>query len=289
MAGRRRGVAIAAAAGAGIAGAVLGLSDSLFSQLAAGAVLALAVAFPSATIGRSRALAGAGALLLVAAALAAHLVAGRFAPLCELGGDGARLSALAAIVIAAAAIWALARRPLAAERASPVAPLCALAAAAAIGIGGALADPEGSCTAPTRAVEPYAGVLHGRGELWEAAWEAGLERPLAGAGADSYVFATAALQEGGNALYAHDLPLELFAELGILGLAAAIALYVAVGATLLRARRSPALWLAGPAVAGFMLANLIDFPWHLAGAGAIWALALGALIAAGYRSEPANG
>ena len=30
-----------------------------------------------------------------------------------------------------------------------------------------------------------------------------------------------------------------------------------------------------------MLANLIDFPWHLAGAGAVWALALGAVLGAG--------
>ena len=290
MTGRCRALALAAAGGAAIAGAVLGLSDSLYVQLAAAAMLALAVAFPGATVGQSRALAATAALLVVAATVTAHLVAGRFAPLCELGGDGERLAALAAILIAAPAIWALARRRLAAERGSPLAPICALAAAAAIAVGGALADPEGSCTAPTRAVEPYAGVLHGRGVLWEAAWEAGLDRPVVGAGADSYVFATARLREGEHALYAHDLPLELFAELGALGLAAAFALYLTTGAALARSRGSRALWLAGPAVVAFLLANLVDFPWHLAGAGAVWALALGAVIAAGYRSpEPSNG
>ena len=98
------------------------------------------------------------------------------------------------------------------------------------------------------------------------------------------------IQEGDRVLYAHDLPLELWAELGIAGAAVALALYAAVGAALARARRSPALWLAGPAVAAFMLANLVDFPWHLAGAGAVWALALGILIAAGRpgRSGPSR-
>ena len=28
-----------------------------------------------------------------------------------------------------------------------------------------------------------------------------------------------------------------------------------------------------------MLANLVDFPWHLAGAGAVWALAMGPILA----------
>ena len=284
MAGRSRALALAAACGAAIAGAVLGLSDSLFAELAAAAVLALAVAFPGPAIGRSRAPAVAASLLVVAAAIAAHLVAGRFAPLCELGGDGERLSALGAIVLAGPAIWALARRSLGAERSSVLGPVCVLAAAAALAIGGAVADPEGSCSAPTRAIEPYAGVLHGRDVQWEAAYEAAIDRPVGGSGADTYGLASVAYQEGGHVLYAHDLPLELWAELGIAGLLGAIALYAAAGAALVRARRSPALWLAGPAVAGFMLANLVDFPWHLAGAGAVWALALGVLISAGGRA-----
>ena len=30
-----------------------------------------------------------------------------------------------------------------------------------------------------------------------------------------------------------------------------------------------------------MLANLVDFPWHLAGAGVVWALALGRCLVPG--------
>ena len=284
MAGRSRALALAAAGGAAIAGAVIALSDSLFCQLAGLAVLALAVTFPGATIGRARVVAAGAALLIAAAAFGAHLVAGRFAPPCDFGGDGARLATLAAIVIAAPAAWALGRRSLAAERASPLRPIAALAAAAALAMGGTVADPEGPCSAPTKAVEPYAGVLHGRPVLWEAAYKAALDRPVGGSGADTYGLASAPYQEGEDVLYAHNLPLELWAELGLAGAAAAIALYAAVGAALTHARRRSAFWLAGPAVAAFMLANLVDFPWHLAGAGAVWALALGVLIAAGRSS-----
>ncbi|HEX9417137.1 MAG TPA: hypothetical protein VF895_10570, partial [Gaiellaceae bacterium] len=80
--------------------------------------------------------------------------------------------------------------------------------------------------------------------------------------------------------FAHDLPLELGVELGILGLLLGIALYVAAGRALWRTRGSPALWLLGPAVAAFLLSNLVDWPWHLAGAGAVFALALGSLESA---------
>jgi hypothetical protein len=285
MCGRSRALALAAAAVAAIAGAVIALSDSLFCQLAGLAVLTMAVTFPGATIGRPRAIAAAAALLVAAAALGAHLVAGRFAPPCEFGGDGARLATLAMIVIAAPAAWALGRRSLATERVSPLGPIAVLAAAAALAIGGAIADPEGSCSAPTKAVEPYAGVLHGRPVLWKAAYKAALDRPLGGSGADTYGLASAPYQKGEQVLYAHNLPLELWAELGLAGAAAAIALYAGAGVAVARARRSPAFWLAGPAVAAFMLANLVDFPWHLAGAGAVWALALGVLIAAGRSSE----
>jgi hypothetical protein len=281
MCGRSRRLALAAAAGIAIASAVIALSDSLFCELAGAGLLAVAVAFPAATIHRSRAIAVGAALLAIATALGAHLVAGRYTPPCEIGGDGARLAALAAIVIAAPAVWALARRALLAEGTSPFGPLIVLAAAIAIAIGGAVADPEGSCSAPTEGVEPYAGVLHGRIALWDAAYHAALDHPVAGSGADTYGLASSPYQEGDHVLYAHDLPLELWTELGVAGAALAIALYLAVGSALARARRPDVLWLAGTAVAAFMLANLIDFPWHLAGAGAVWALALGVVIGVG--------
>jgi hypothetical protein len=41
-----------------------------------------------------------------------------------------------------------------------------------------------------------------------------------------------------------------------------------------------ATWLLGPAVAAFLVANLVDWTWHLAGASAVFALALGGLLGA---------
>ena len=43
-------------------------------------------------------------------------------------------------------------------------------------------------------------------------------------------------------------------------------------------RATLAAWLLGPALALFMLSNADDWTWHLAGAGAIFALALGGLL-----------
>lgn len=45
------------------------------------------------------------------------------------------------------------------------------------------------------------------------------------------------------------------------------------------ARTNGAAWLLAPAVAAFPLANVLDWPWALTGAGALWALALGGLLA----------
>ena len=65
------------------------------------------------------------------------------------------------------------------------------------------------------------------------------------------------------------------------GLVLALALYAASGRALWRARRrdGPAFWLLGPPAAAFLAANLVDWPWHFAGSGAVWAAALGAILA----------
>jgi hypothetical protein len=43
--------------------------------------------------------------------------------------------------------------------------------------------------------------------------------------------------------------------------------------------------VAVPALA-FLVANLVDWPWHVAGMGAIWSTAAAALIAAGRAGPP---
>ncbi|MEA2479332.1 MAG: hypothetical protein QOJ07_1254, partial [Thermoleophilaceae bacterium] len=103
------------------------------------------------------------------------------------------------------------------------------------------------------------------------------DRPLAGTGADAFLAGSARHQNGATVLFAHDLPLELAAELGIAGLVLCAALYAAACRSLWRARRAVAGWLLGPAAAAFLVSSLVDWPWHLAGAGAVWALAIGGI------------
>jgi O-antigen ligase len=145
-----------------------------------------------------------------------------------------------------------------------------LAAGAAVALAaGALAFGPGD--------GPASGFLHGREDTWGAAAETFADRPLHGAGADAFLAASARHQDGAAILFAHDLPLEFAAELGIAGALLALALYGATAWLVWQRRRTRAAWLFGPAALAFPLANLLDWPWHLAGNGAIWALACGAL------------
>jgi hypothetical protein len=128
------------------------------------------------------------------------------------------------------------------------------------------------------------GFWHGRLHTWRATIDTIRDRPLAGAGADAFLVASARHQQDGPVRFAHDLPLELTAELGVPGGVLALALYAATAAALWRARRTRAAWLFGPAAAAFLGASLLDWPWHLAGSGAVWAAALGAI--AGAASAP---
>ncbi|HYQ13677.1 MAG TPA: hypothetical protein VEP94_09570, partial [Solirubrobacterales bacterium] len=49
-------------------------------------------------------------------------------------------------------------------------------------------------------------------------------------------------------------------------------------------RRAAAAWVLGPAVIAFLVANLFDWPWHVPASGAVFAIALGALV--GCRGQP---
>jgi hypothetical protein len=61
---------------------------------------------------------------------------------------------------------------------------------------------------------------------------------------------------------------------------------VSAGAAVWRARASRAAWLLGPGALAFLASGLLDWPWHLAGSGAVWAASLGALV--GAASAPAT-
>jgi O-antigen ligase len=128
-------------------------------------------------------------------------------------------------------------------------------------------------------------LLHGRLRIWGEAIETFADRPLYGGGADSYLFASSEHQGPRAVYYAHDLPLEFAAELGIAGLLLALALYWTAGRALWRSRAGPGAWLLLPAAIAFLAANLVDWPWHLPGLGAVWALALGATLGASSATQ----
>jgi O-Antigen ligase len=128
-----------------------------------------------------------------------------------------------------------------------------------------------------------ADLLHGRTREWDAAIRTWLDRPLLGAGSGAYYQASLPHQGSSATLYAHDLPLELAAELGACGLLLGIALYIASASIVLRASDSLALELLGVTVVVFLVSNLLDWTWHLAGLGALWAACLGGLM--GCRSK----
>jgi O-antigen ligase len=137
----------------------------------------------------------------------------------------------------------------------------------------------------TPAIRLRSDLLHGRAHEWEAALQTWLHRPLLGAGGGAYYEASLPYQGSAATLYAHDLPLELAAELGVLGLLMGVALYVACGWTIATASDSTALTLLGATVVAFLASNLVDWTWHLAGLGALWAACAGGLAGCGRRAH----
>jgi O-antigen ligase len=129
------------------------------------------------------------------------------------------------------------------------------------------------------------GFGHGRISYWHAAVDAWTQRPLLGSGAGTFYQASVAYQQNHDMTsFAHNLPLELAAELGIPGFLLGLALYATSALELKRAVRFPDAWLLAPTAACFLLANLVDWPWHLAGLGAMWAAAIGALASTRSRA-----
>ena len=254
---RSRPVAGAAAAAMACAGGVLVLAESRTA-------LALAVAVAGWALVRPHP--GAGRRGMAAAIGVAVAAGGAMAVAARLGTGPAQLALDLAVVALLGASWPALRPRGGGGRPAPRRALAGVAAAAVA--AGLLAFGTGG------------DLLHGRGSTWEAAIETFAERPLHGAGADSFLSASVPHQDGRGIAFAHDLPLEIAAELGIPGLLLVLALYGAAALLLWRARRTRAVWLLGPAVAAFLLAGLVDWPWHLAGAGAVWALAAGAVAGA---------
>jgi O-antigen ligase len=269
--------------GAVLAGTIALSGGRLELALAAGVVVC-AVIWPRQTVGARRTVSAAAALLLLGAGVAVRAVAGGHVAPHDVAGGGRRLALLVAVVCASAVIWPLlraaagrvpadGRRNL--RRASGW--LAVLASAGALMVVATL--PAG-----TSVHVRSGGFLHGRSAQWHAAWRSFLDRPVLGAGAEAYLAASARYQGRAPVLYAHDLPLQNAAELGVGGIVATLLLYVTAIAACVRARGRPGAWLVVPAVAAFLAANLVDWEWYLPLAGAAWALALGAVVVLPVRA-----
>lgn len=264
---RSRAPVAGAAAGATVlAGAVLGLADNRLAMALAAAVLLVLMLRPSAPPRARAAAVGASVLgvsggLLAALALGAHV-------------------GLALLAVAAGIAWPMARRG------RPLLPRGWLAAAALSTTVLAVAAVAVSASDPPRRSTVAAeraratDLLHGRGEQWRAAVQTWLDRPVLGAGADAYYVASIRHQRVDQSLFAHDLPLELGAELGVLGLLLGVGLYFCAALSVARAWHTTTMLLLGPLVVAFLVSNLLDWTWHLAGLGSIWAAAAGALTGA---------
>jgi O-Antigen ligase len=270
-------VALPAALGASLAGAVLGCADSRLDVLLAAAVAAVLLVWPPRARDRSQLIAALA--LIVLAGIGGHLLLGEHIRRGASGSAG-RLALVGGLCLGLAAVWPVVRRFALGRRLPRAIVVTVVVGAATVAAVGILSA-AGSGGSPSRG-----GLAHGRTQEWKAAFETWLDRPVAGAGSGAYYQASLVHQGPSPTLYAHDLPLELAAELGALGLVLGLGLYASSILMLVRDRARLAVQLLGPAVAVFLIANLVDWPWHLAGLGAAWACALGGCLAAPLGPDP---
>lgn len=280
--GVRARIKLAAAAALGTAGAVLGLSNSRLGLAMALVVLAGCVVAAPSALGAPRLRVLRGVALVVLAGVVARVALGGVVRAGS-GSEDWRVGIVIAICVLSPLVWTMLNRPV--ERASRTSfAFGAGALLAAVCVAISLA-PGASERAPVagkfQAHSVHRDALHGRGQIWSAGLDAFARRPLQGYGAGAFLTATADLQHPVITAYGHDLPLEFGVELGVAGALLGLALYVLVARAWWRARATPQAWLLVLPALVFLTANLVDWPWHIAGIGAVWAAATGALIAAG--------
>jgi O-antigen ligase len=282
---RRRAVAAAGA----LAAWLLVTTVALTANRTGIGLSALAVTTCVALAPRARVVGPVALAMIVAATASALIVHGDLAR----AGDAARvLAPLPVVIVLGAALWTDGSRPSAWGRGRATALVATAGILATTGV--VLGDRGSPCGA---------NPSHGRVGIWHAALATAAERPAQGYGAGTFLAATRAHQLEQRPVptrFAHDLGLQEWVELGIAGLLAVLAWYAAVAWTLAlelwprhpRGRAAQgagapvngAVWLLAPAVAAFPLANLLDWPWALTGTGALWALAVGGLLA-GRRAD----
>lgn len=273
---RADALAALAAAGAAVAGSVLALAGSRV-ELAIAASVVVACALGARVVGRRATMVLATAALAASAGGVADAIAGGYTEPYVTGGAAPRLAGLAGVLIAAALLWTIQRRALDAAATGRQSARAVAALAVSVPLAASLAAAALTPDSGPQA-EPVSGFTHGRTAQWRAAVDTAADRPLEGSGALSFGVASIPYQEPPPVRFAHNLPLEEWAELGAGGALLALVLYLG-SAGLVWSRRRSAAWLLGPAVLAFLVANLFDWPWHVPASAAVFAVALGALAA----------
>jgi O-antigen ligase len=128
---------------------------------------------------------------------------------------------------------------------------------------------------------------NGRQQSIRVAWEVGKERPVAGHGAGSFEYLW--YEERPTELVirdAHSLYAEMFAELGIVGLALLLGVLVVPMVAAIRARRVRGVPAATAAFVTWAAASALDWHWEMVGLTLTAFLAGGVALLAGERALP---
>jgi hypothetical protein len=283
---RCRGVWVPAlaAGGVAVAGSILALAGSRV-ELAIAALVVVAYAVGARAVGARTTTVLAAAALAATTGGAADAIAGSYVAPDVTGGDAPRLIGLGAVVVGAGGLWLLQRRAIGVAVSGSRAARALAVAAVTVPLAGALVAAAVTPDSGPQA-EPVSGFAHGRTDLWRAAIDTAEDRPLAGSGSLSFGVASLRYQNPPPVRFAHNLPLESWAELGVAGASLAAILYLGSASLVWSRRRTAGAWLLGPAILGFLIANLFDWPWHVPSSGAVFAIALGALVGGSTRGVP---
>jgi hypothetical protein len=280
-------------------------SRGAWLAVAAGAVVALALD-PARlrTVAILLALLPAPALAVLAASRS-HALTHAGAPLAAAARDGHRVAVVLVVLSVLEALVALAlcgpARRLVEDRRAGIAAAATLVVVLGIGVGAALVRAGGPAKLVGNAYDAFVSPERpngsdlnrrlvnlsgsGRTDYWRVAWRDFVDHPLLGSGAGSYERFW--IRDRPNAFYArdaHNLYLEVLAEMGPVGLAL---LAIALGTPLVaavRLRRRPLAAAVAGAYVAYLLHAAIDWDWEMAGL-TITALLCGCALVVAARPE----
>jgi hypothetical protein len=303
---RRRAAAVLAASSVPL------LSVALYFTFSRGSWIALGFGLLGAVVLDPRRLRALwSALALAPAAVAGVVVASRQdalttedAPVSDAAREGGRLAwVVVGLVIASAALGWLAHRvsegaEVGARGRRMVDVGLGLGAAAAVVVGLVIAGGPAAAADGLRdrfEAEPTGGAdlnerlftisSNGRTETLGVAWDVGRENPIAGAGAGTFEYEWYVRRPSGQIVRdAHSLYAEVFAEVGIVGLALLAAALAVPLIAAVRARRSRYAAPAAGAYLAWLAAVGLDWHWEMVGLTMTAFLAAGAALLCANRT-----